>query len=107
MFIKMIKPHLGLCRFQWDLTNNNQIGLIKVSLVENPPFSTKSFQLHDICNYVSIEFNFKKIQLWKLLIKLTCLLYWYIVESIFQLGCHLTNILDIKNVSKFKFQLCW
>ncbi len=25
------------------------------SLVENPPFLTKSFQLHDICNYVSIE----------------------------------------------------
>jgi len=27
------------------------------SLVENPPFLTKSFQLHDICNYVSIEKN--------------------------------------------------
>jgi hypothetical protein len=60
MFIKMIMAPLGLYRFQWDLTNNNPIGLIKVSLVENPPFSTKSFQLHDICNYVSIEFNFKK-----------------------------------------------
>jgi len=28
----------------------------KVSLVENPPFLSKSFQLHDICNYVSIGF---------------------------------------------------
>jgi hypothetical protein len=27
-----------------------------VTLVENPPFLTKSFQLHDICNYVSTGF---------------------------------------------------
>ncbi len=26
------------------------------TLVENPPFLTKSFQLHDICNYVSTRF---------------------------------------------------
>jgi hypothetical protein len=26
----------------------------KPTLVEKPPFLTKSFQLHDICNYVSI-----------------------------------------------------
>jgi hypothetical protein len=33
------------------------------ALVENPPFLTKSFQLHDICNYVSTRFlkNLNKI----------------------------------------------
>jgi len=30
--------------------------LLFVTLVENPPFLTKSFQLHDICNCVSIGF---------------------------------------------------
>ncbi len=50
-----------------------------------PLFLTKSFQLHDICNYVSIGFYFYfKIKLWKLPIKLIFLLYWYIVENIFQ-----------------------
>jgi hypothetical protein len=44
------------------------------TLVENPPFLTKSFQLHDICNYVSIGFFNFKIKLWKLPIKLICLL---------------------------------
>jgi hypothetical protein len=50
-------------------------------------------------------FNFK-IKLWKLSIKFTCLLYWYIVESIFQLGGHLLNIPNINNVSKLNAQLC-
>jgi hypothetical protein len=37
---------------------NHHLGLVKkkVALVENPPFLTKSFQLHDICNYVSTWF---------------------------------------------------
>jgi hypothetical protein len=50
-------------------------------------------------------FNFK-IKLWHLLIKLTqlSLLYWYIVENIFQLGGHLLNIPNINNVSKLNFQ---
>jgi hypothetical protein len=34
--------------------------------------------------------NFK-IKLWQLPIKLTCLLYWYIVENIFQLGGHIAE----------------
>ncbi len=34
------------------------------TLVENPPLLTKSFQLHDICNYVSIGFFNLKIKLW-------------------------------------------
>jgi hypothetical protein len=50
-------------------------------------------------------FNFK-IKLWQLPIKLICLLYWYIVESIFQLLGHLLNILEINNVSKLNLQLC-
>jgi hypothetical protein len=44
-----------------------------------------------------------KIKLWQLTIKLTHLLYWYIVESIFQLASYLLNILDI---FKLKAQLC-
>jgi hypothetical protein len=51
-------------------------------------------------------FNFK-IKLWQLSIKLIRLLYWYIVESIFQLHGHLLNIPNINNVSKLNFQLCW
>jgi hypothetical protein len=54
-----------------------------------------------------LDFLNFKIKLWKLPIKLIHLLYWYIVESIFQLGDHLPNILDINNVSKMNFQLCW
>jgi hypothetical protein len=46
--------------------------------------------------------NFK-IKLWKLPIKLIRLLYWYIVESIFQLHGHLLNIPSIDNVSKLNF----
>jgi len=53
-------------------------------------------------------FNFK-INLQQLPIKLIqlSLLNWYILESIFQLGGHLGNILSINNVSKLNFQLCW
>jgi len=68
------------------------------SLVKNLPFLTKSFQLHDICNYVSIRFFNLKIKLWQLSIKFIHLLYWYIVESIFQLHGHLPNIPGIDNV---------
>jgi hypothetical protein len=50
-------------------------------------------------------FNFK-IKLWQLPIKFIHLLYWYIVESIFQQCGHLPNILGINNVSKLNFQLC-
>jgi hypothetical protein len=35
--------------------NLNFFTLLKLQL-ENPPFLTKIFQLHDICNYVSIGF---------------------------------------------------
>jgi hypothetical protein len=49
-------------------------------------------------------FNFK-IKLWQLPIKFIHLLYWYIVENIFQLHGHVPNILDIDNVSKLNFQL--
>jgi hypothetical protein len=55
---------------------------------------TTMFQL-DFLNF--------KIKLWKLPIKLICLLYWYIVERIFQLHGHLPNIPNIDNVSKFNF----
>jgi hypothetical protein len=51
-------------------------------------------------------FDFK-IKLWQLPTKSTCLLYQYIVESIFELGGHLLNIPDINNVSKLNVQLCW
>ncbi len=51
-------------------------------------------------------FKFKN-RIMELPIKSTCLLYWYIVESIFQLGGHLPNILGINNVSKLNAQLCW
>ncbi len=44
-------------------------------------------------------FNFK-IKLWQSPIKFIHLLYWYIVESIFQLHGHLPNIHGIDNVSK-------
>jgi hypothetical protein len=54
-----------------------------------------------------LDFFNLKIKLWKLPIKLIRLLYWYIVESIFQLHNHLLNILGINNVSKLNFQLCW
>jgi len=37
----------------------------------------------------------------------THLLYWYIVENIFQLGGHLPNTPNIINFSKLNFQLCW
>jgi hypothetical protein len=80
---------------------------MNISLVENLPFKTKSFQLHDICNYVSIGIFFLIKKLWQLPIKLTLLPYWYIVEGIFQLGGHLPNIPNINNVSKLNFQLCW
>jgi len=53
-----------------------------------------------------LDFKILKIKLWKLPIKLIRLLYWYIVESIFQLHGHLQNIPDINNVSKLNFQLC-
>jgi hypothetical protein len=51
-------------------------------------------------------FNFK-IKLLQLPIKSTCLLYWYIIESIFELSGHLLNIPDINNVSKLNVELCW
>jgi hypothetical protein len=54
-----------------------------------------------------LDLNFLKIELWQLPMKLICLLYWYIVENIFQLCGHLPNILSINNVSKLNFQLCW
>jgi hypothetical protein len=54
-----------------------------------------------------LDFLSFKIKLWQLLIQLICLLYWYIVESIFQLHGHLPNIPSIANVSKLNFQLCW
>jgi hypothetical protein len=47
-----------------------------------------------------------EIELWQLLIKLIHLQYWYIIESIFQLCGHLSNIPNINNVSKLNFQLC-
>ncbi len=43
---------------------------------------------------------FLKKRIQKLLIKSIHLLYWYIIENIFQLGGHLSNILDINNVFK-------
>jgi len=43
---------------------------------------------------------FLKNRIKKLLIKSIHLLYWYIIENIFQLGGHLSNILDINNVPK-------
>jgi hypothetical protein len=52
--------------FQWPHSSNHNL----LTLVENLPFLTKSFQLHDICNYVSIGFFNFKIKLWKLSIKL-------------------------------------
>jgi hypothetical protein len=54
-----------------------------------------------------LDFLIFKIELWKLPIKSICLLYWHIVESIFQLCGHLPNIFGINNVSKLNFQLCW
>jgi hypothetical protein len=51
-------------------------------------------------------FNFK-IKLWQLSTKSTLVLYGHIVESIFQLGGHLPNILSINNVSKFNAQVYW
>jgi len=77
------------------------------TLVENPHFLTKSFQLHDICNYVSTLFFLFWIKLWQLPIMLFRLLYCYIVESIFQPHGHLLNYHGINNVSKLNFQLCW
>jgi hypothetical protein len=82
------------------------INWLSLSLVENPFFLTKSFQLHDICNYVSTGFFKKLMELWQLPFKFICLLYWYIVEIIFQLCGHLPNIPGINNVSKLNFQLC-
>jgi hypothetical protein len=77
-----------------------------VTTKKTPHFKPKVFNY--IYNYVAIEifFNFK-LKLWQLPIKLTCLLYWYIVENIFQLGGHLPNISSINNVSKLNTQLCW
>jgi hypothetical protein len=54
-----------------------------------------------------LDFFILKIKLWKLLIKLIRLVYWYIIESNFQQHGHLLNIPDIDNVSKLNFQLCW
>jgi hypothetical protein len=50
-----------------------------------------------------LDFLNFKIEVWRLLIKFICLLYWYIVENIFQLCGHLPNILGINNVSKLNF----
>jgi hypothetical protein len=51
----MILTHLGIvCVVSCEVKF-----IEKPTLVENPPFLTKSFQLHDICNCVSIGF-FKK-----------------------------------------------
>ncbi len=61
----------------------------------------------EIAIILQLGFFNLKIKLWQLTIKLTHLLYWYIVESIFQLGGYLLNILDINNVFKLKAQLCW
>jgi hypothetical protein len=50
-----------------------------------------------------LDFLNFKINLWQLPIKLIRLLYWYIIETIFQLHGHLLNIFDIDNVSKLNF----
>ncbi len=50
-----------------------------------------------------LDFFNLKIKLWRLPIKLIRLLYWYIVESIFQLHSHLPDILGINYVSKLNF----
>jgi hypothetical protein len=42
-----------------------------------------------------LDFLNFKIKLWKLPIKLIHFLYWYIVESNFQMGGHLPNIPSI------------
>jgi len=72
-----------------------------------PPFFNQKFSTTwhlQLCfNYI---FLILKIELWQLPIKLICLLYWYIIESIFQLCRHLPNIPSINNVSKLNFQLC-
>jgi hypothetical protein len=62
-------------------------------------------QLLDHC--FNWDFKFFQIKYWNLPIKSTYLLYWYIVEIIFQLGGHLLNIPSINNVSKLNAQLCW
>jgi hypothetical protein len=54
-----------------------------------------------------LDFLNLKIKLWQLPIMLICLLYWYIVESIFQLCGDLLNIPGINNVSKLNSQPCW
>jgi hypothetical protein len=54
-----------------------------------------------------LDFKKFKIKLLQLPIKFIFLLYWYIVESIFQLHGHLPNIASIKNVSKLNLQLYW
>jgi hypothetical protein len=40
-------------------------------------------------------------------VKVFQLLYWYIVQNIFQFGGQLPNIPNINNVSKLNTQLCW
>jgi hypothetical protein len=46
------------------------------TLVENPPFLTKSFELHDICNYVSTIFLIlKNIENYQLIDLFTILVY--------------------------------
>jgi hypothetical protein len=76
---------------------------IIIVINRKPCFFNQKFQLHDVCNYVSIGFFNFLIKLWQLPIKLICLLYWYIVESIFQLHGHLLNIPGIDNVSKLNY----
>jgi len=67
-----------------------------------PPFYSKMFS---IAHYLQLCCNWD-LFLWQLSIKLSHPLYCYIVESIFQLGGHLTNIPNINNVSKLNVQLC-
>jgi hypothetical protein len=70
-------------------------------IVENPNFltifSSIAHHLQLRCNW---DFKNLKLKLWQSLIKSTHLLYWYIVENIFQLSGHLPNAFNVNNVFK-------
>jgi hypothetical protein len=54
----VVPPSLVQLKFYYKIKGYIKLHLKSLmhSLVENPPFLTKSFQLHDICNYVSTRF---------------------------------------------------
>jgi hypothetical protein len=77
------------------------------SLAENPSLLTRVFNYMTFATMFQLDFFNLKIKLGQLPIKSTCLLCWYIVESIFELGVHLPNIPNINNVVELNAQLCW